>query len=231
MKFSKKISEEMEKKNDRLAQIKKIGVHDCCGRTSKVIAFYESMTKSGLMSHHLVFGCVNGTTVFFTLTEDEVIEKIREIPDKRKAPTSEKVLVKMLAARMEKIFEILNRFMQHGEMKDMACLNRNQLYFDDLRPVFNMMLDVKDMLRCDDLSLMSQFVTGLAWSDMQYIKDTSLVVAVKPYPHLDGRPWHLRDDESEVMMEAKKTFFRPDVTPEIVAQAWKMCSVGMVMKG
>ena len=82
MKFSKKISEEMEKKNDRLAQIKKIGVHDCCGRTSKVIAFYESMTKSGLMSHHLVFGCVNGTTVFFTLTEDEVIEKIREIPDK-----------------------------------------------------------------------------------------------------------------------------------------------------
>ena len=136
----------------------------------------------------------------------------------------------MLAARMEKIFEILNRFMQHGEMKDMACLN-HQLYFDDLRPVFNMMLDVKDMLRCDDLSLMSQFVTGLAWSDMQYIKDTSLVVAVKPYPHLDGRPWHLGGDELEVMMEAKKTFFRPDVTPEIVAQAWKMCSVGMVMKG
>jgi hypothetical protein len=228
--FSKKVSEAMLRRNDRLALIKKIGVHDCRGNTSKIIAFFNSMKESGLTDQALTYGRANGVTVFFTLSEDEVVEKILAIPDKKKVETPDKVLVKMVALRIERIFEIVDRFRQRDEMKPMASRTRLSCY-GDMNPMLNMIANVKGVRNVDDIKTMGQFLNGMFWTSPEYVKDWKLVVSVDPYPHICGRPWKLNSEEEETMMEAMEVFARPRVTQEIVAQAWRLCSVSMVMGG
>lgn len=231
MKFSEKISDAMKSKPGRLAQIKSIGFYTTSHRVEKIREFFKALEAEGAISKNVVFGRVNDTTVFFTQSEDEVVEKIREIPDKKTAPTSEKVLIKMLAARMEKIFEIIDGIKSYSEMKDHVRVEYN--VHNDIGQMFDKILSSSGMCQSDaDNILQIKFLlSGCAWMTEKDAKFNKIFESDSlPYPHKNGIPWRLNYFEIDILNDCVETFKRPEVTPELIRKAWDLHSVSLVME-
>jgi mannose/fructose-specific phosphotransferase system component IIA len=232
MKFSKKISEAMESKPGRLSQIKALGFYTTSHRVEKIKDFFRALTSVEAVSKDVVFGRVNDITVFFIQPEDEVVEKILAIPDKKKIETSEKVLVKMVALRIEKIFKMVEGLKSCDEMSDLFRIRMD--VHKDTEQMLDKILSSASMEKScrDDVCRMKDILCGVAWLTASGIKFNNIVGSERlPYPHRHGFPWKLEYFEIDALNNCIEVFNRPDVTPEIVAQAWRLYSVGSVMKG